>query len=168
MKQFNLEEYLNNPRKGINMRKGLYVKPIMALITIPNGDEIIKAYWEDGVETRGAENNPYDLFFVTEKKTGWANVYKYASGGTHLGEIIYNSKEEAADLIANEKLNEREAKHYMEISLKREYASENGTDFNNILPKMNPLNPQYLTKKQTVFQKIVAFIDKFKGVGGHL
>ena len=56
----------------------------------------------------------------------------------------------------------------MEISLKREYASENGTDFNNILPKMSPLNPQYLTKKQTVFQKIVAFIDKFKGVGGHL
>lgn len=77
-------------------------------------------------------------------------------------------KEEAADLIANEKLNEREAKHYMEISLKREYASENGTDFNNILPKMSPLNPQYLTKKQTVFQKIVAFIDKFKGVGGKL
>lgn len=77
-------------------------------------------------------------------------------------------KEEAADLIANEKLNEREAKHYMEISLKREYASENGTDFNNILPKMSPLNPQYLTKKQTVFQKIVAFIDKFKGVGGRL
>ena len=62
----------------------------MALITIPNGDEIIKAYWEDGVETRGAENKPYDLFFVTEKKNGWANVYKYASGGTHLGEIIYN------------------------------------------------------------------------------
>lgn len=56
----------------------------------------------------------------------------------------------------------------MEISLKREYASENGTDFNNILPKMSPLNPQYLTKKQTVFQKIVAFIDKFKGVGGKL
>lgn len=77
-------------------------------------------------------------------------------------------KEEAADLIANEKLNEREAKHYMEISLKREYASENGTDFSNILPKMSPLNPQYLTKKQTVFQKIVAFIDKFKGVGGRL
>ena len=77
-------------------------------------------------------------------------------------------KEEAAELIANEKLNEKEAKHYMEISLKREYASENGTDFNNILPKMSPLNPQYLTKKQTVFQKIVAFIDKFKGVGGKL
>jgi type I restriction enzyme R subunit len=31
---------------------------------------------------------------------------------------------------------------------------------------MSPLNPQYLTKKQSVFQKIVAFVEKFKGVGG--
>ena len=35
-----------------------------------------------------------------------------------------------------------------------------------ILPKMSPLNPQYLTKKQSVFQKIATFIEKFKGVGG--
>ena len=35
-----------------------------------------------------------------------------------------------------------------------------------ILPKMSPLNPQYLTKKQTVFQKIAMFVEKFKGVGG--
>jgi len=33
---------------------------------------------------------------------------------------------------------------------------------------MSPLNPLYLTKKQTVFQKIVVFIEKFKGVGGKL
>ena len=77
-------------------------------------------------------------------------------------------KEEALALISSENLNEKEAKHYMEISLRREFASENGTDFNDILPKMSPLNPQYLTKKQTVFQKIVAFIEKFKGIGGQL
>lgn len=77
-------------------------------------------------------------------------------------------KEEALALISSESLNEKEAKHYMEVSLRREFASENGTDFNDILPKMSPLNPQYLTKKQTVFQKIVAFVEKFKGVGGQL
>ena len=77
-------------------------------------------------------------------------------------------KKEAIALIAGENLNEKEAKHYIELSLKRKFASENGTDFNNILPKMSPLNPQYLTKKQTVFQKIVAFIEKFKGVGKQL
>ena len=77
-------------------------------------------------------------------------------------------KKEASDLIASENLNEKEAKHYIELSLKRKFASENGTDFNSMLPKMSPLNPQYLTKKQAVFQKIVAFIEKFKGVGTQL
>jgi len=73
---------------------------------------------------------------------------------------------EAKELIESEKLNEEEAKRYIAISLKREYASENGTELNSILPKMSPLNPQYLTKKQTVFQKIAAFVEKFKGIGG--
>ena len=77
-------------------------------------------------------------------------------------------KKEASDLIESENLNEIEAKHYIEVSLRREYASENGTDFNNILPKMSPLNPLYLTKKHKVFEKIVAFVEKFKGVGGKL
>ena len=31
---------------------------------------------------------------------------------------------------------------------------------------MSPLNPQYLTKKQSIFQKIVAFVEKFVGIGG--
>jgi len=77
-------------------------------------------------------------------------------------------KEEATELIEKEKLKEEEAKRYITTSLKREYASENGTELNALLPKMSPLNPQYLTKKQTVFQKIAAFVDKFKGVGGKL
>lgn len=77
-------------------------------------------------------------------------------------------KKEASDLIESENLNEREARHYIEMSLRREYASENGTDFNNILPKMSPLNPLYLTKKHKVFEKIAAFVEKFKGVGGQL
>jgi len=77
-------------------------------------------------------------------------------------------KKEAAELIANENLNEKEAKRYLEVSLKHEFASENGTDFNNILPKMSPLNPLYLTKKQSVFQKIASFVEKYKGIGGQL
>ncbi|MFK0526267.1 HsdR family type I site-specific deoxyribonuclease [Paenibacillus illinoisensis] len=77
-------------------------------------------------------------------------------------------KREAEELINNEKLNEEAAKRYILNSLKREYASENGTELNEILPKMSPLNPQYLTKKQSVFQKISAFVDKFKGVGGKI
>jgi len=77
-------------------------------------------------------------------------------------------KEEAQELIREENLNEEAAKRYIIASLKREYASENGTELNALLPKMSPLNPQYLTKKQTVFQKLVSFVEKYKGVGGQL
>jgi len=73
---------------------------------------------------------------------------------------------EAEALIASEKLNPAAAKRYMATSIKREYASENGTELNSILPRMSPLNPQYLTKKRDVFQRISAFVEKFKGVGG--
>lgn len=77
-------------------------------------------------------------------------------------------KEEAENLISEERLNIEAAKRYIQTSLKHEFASENGTDLNAILPKMSPLNPQYLTKKQSVFQKIAAFIEKFKGIGGSI
>jgi ATP-binding cassette subfamily F protein uup len=72
---------------------------------------------------------------------------------------------EAQELITAENLNAEAAKRYISTSLKREFASENGTELNAVLPKMSPLNPQYLTKKQSVFQKIAAFVEKFKGVG---
>ena len=75
---------------------------------------------------------------------------------------------EAQELISSESLNAEAAKRYITNSLKREYASDNGTELNAILPKMSPLNPQYLTKKQSVFQKIAAFVEKFKGVGGQV
>lgn len=77
-------------------------------------------------------------------------------------------KTEALELITEENLNVEEAKRYITTSLRREYASENGTELNALLPKMSPLNPQYLTKKQSVFQKLVSFVEKFKGVGGQL
>lgn len=77
-------------------------------------------------------------------------------------------KREAEELIHAEELNQDAAKRYLLASLKKEYASENGTELNEVLPKMSPLNPKYLTKKQTVFQKISAFVEKFKGVGGSI
>lgn len=103
--------------------------------------------------------NDTDLDSISDKTEIIKAFFEYAQT---------KQKKEASDLIASESLNEREARHYIEVSLRREYASENGMDFNNILPKMSPLNPLYLTKKHKVFEKIAAFIEKFKGVGGHL
>ncbi|WP_291078310.1 MULTISPECIES: type I restriction endonuclease subunit R [unclassified Empedobacter] len=103
--------------------------------------------------------NETDLDSIPDKATVIDSFFKYAQ---------VKQKEEATELIVEENLNEEATKRYIESSLKREYASSNGTELNAILPKMSPLNPQYLTKKQTVFQKISAFIEKFKGVGGKL
>ncbi len=77
-------------------------------------------------------------------------------------------KEAASELIAQEGLREEEAKRYMMASLKRGYASEKGTDFNAILPRMSPLNPDYITTKRRVFRKVTSFVEVFRGVGGQL
>lgn len=103
--------------------------------------------------------NETDLDTIKDKTDIIESFFKYAQ---------CRQKKEAEELIAVENLKEEEAKRYMTVSLKREYVSENGTDFNNILPKMSPLNPMYLTKKHKVFQLLAAFVEKFKGVGGEL
>ena len=107
MKQFNLQEYLANPSRQVvtrdgrkvrivcTDRKGLCTKPIVALITLPNGDEIVKCFWEDGVETRGVEENIYDLFFIPEKHEGWINIYK--ENKNLKGGYIYPSEKEASN-----------------------------------------------------------------------
>jgi type I restriction enzyme R subunit len=77
-------------------------------------------------------------------------------------------KHEAEEIIHSENLNEEPARRYMAKSLSREFASDYGTDLSMVLPKMSPLNPAYRHKKETVFQRIVAFVEKFKGVGGEL
>jgi type I restriction enzyme R subunit len=75
---------------------------------------------------------------------------------------------EAQELISTEELNADAAKRYITISLKREFASDNGTELNALLPNMSKLNPKYLAMKQRVFQRIAAFVEKFKGVGGQV
>lgn len=101
--------------------------------------------------------NDTDLASIPDTAAILAAFYSYAQK---------RLEEEADKLISEEKLNVDAAKRYIKTSLKHKFASENGTDLNAILPKMSPLNPQYLTKKQNVFKKIGDFIEKFKEIGG--
>lgn len=103
--------------------------------------------------------NQTDLDQIGDKASVIDAFFKFAQA---------EQQREAQELITSESLNAEAAKRYITTSLKREFASENGTELNEVLPKMSPLNPQFLTKKQTVFQKIAAFVEKFKGVGGQL
>ncbi len=101
--------------------------------------------------------NKTNLDEISDKAALIDSFFKYAQA---------EQLREVDELIAEEKLNPEKARHYIAVSLKKEFASENGTELNSILPKMSPLNPNYLTKKHTVFQKITALVEKFKGVGG--
>jgi type I restriction enzyme, R subunit len=103
--------------------------------------------------------NQTDLDQLRDKASVMDAFFKFAQA---------EQQREAQELITTEGLNAEAAKRYITASLKREFASETGTELNAVLPKMSPLNPQFKTKKQTVFQKIAAFVEKFKGVGGQL
>ena len=103
--------------------------------------------------------NQTDLDQIGEKANVIAAFFSFAQ---------VEQQREADDLIASEHLNVEAARRYIINSLKREYASDAGTELNAILPKMSPLNPQYLTKKQSVFQKIALFVEKYKGVSTKL
>lgn len=111
MKQFNLEEYLKNPRRKVITRDGRNVRivctdrqggdhPILALCAMSNGSENLYSYfpngrmylWEDA-------DSCMDLFFAPEKHEGWVNLYNL-SEGPYLGSV-YSSKEVAEAMSKN-------------------------------------------------------------------
>ena len=103
MKRFNLEEYLANPSKKVVTRCGLAVtrflctdrkhtKPIVACIE-DGCTEVVCFYAKDGKVTSNMSTD-FDLFFATEKREGWVNVYKSESDWS-LGTSIWQTEEEA-------------------------------------------------------------------------
>ena len=108
MRPFDLKIYISNPNLEIitregnpakiiyTNRKGYNVKPVVALITIPNGTEVIKTYWENGIETQGYTDNPNDLFFKPVKRIGWINIYNIPNSlYNNISSNIYSDKESA-------------------------------------------------------------------------
>lgn len=103
MEQFSLEKYLENPERKIVTRDGKKVriictnradiKPVVALITLPNGNENIKSFWDNGIETAGSEGED-DLFFAPNKHTDWVNLYRTESGQYQCG-LVHVSKQDA-------------------------------------------------------------------------
>ena len=132
--------------------KGTLVKEVRRLIRSSTGSRAKESLIIDFI-------NQTDLDEIQDKASIIDRFFLFAQK---------EQKREAEELINSEELNKEAAKRYIIASLKREYASENGTELGEILPKMSPLNSKYLTKKQSVFQKIAAFVEKFKGVGGNL
>lgn len=113
MKEFSLEEYLKNPSRPIVTRDGRDVRiictdrensdtPIVALIREKENAsgkpyEDPYTFFANGRFLRGKEDS-VDLFFASDKKVGWMNLYKRDFGLVKGGEVC--DSEEAAKKIA--------------------------------------------------------------------
>lgn len=145
-----LEQIFENNRKVKD--KPVLVENVRRMIRASLGNRAKESLLVDFI-------NHTDLDKIGDKASVIGAFFAYAQT---------EQRREAEELINAENLDAEAAKRYITTSIKREFASDNGTELNSILPKMSPLNPHYLTKKQSVFQKISAFVEKFKGVGGQI
>lgn len=104
MKEFNLEEYLKNPSQKVVTRDG---RAVRIICTDAKGDETLialvynKVRDEENVYTYNRDGYFYgdndsclDLFFDTNKREGWINIYSEQEY-RHPGENIFSTKEEA-------------------------------------------------------------------------
>lgn len=110
MRQFNLQEYLDNPQLKVVTRDGRPVRivctdiktkfniPIVALIYDAESDtEMCQYYHTDGTLVSGAEYS-VDLFFAPTKHERWQNIYNDYRGGYYTGDI-YSTEQEAKKVV---------------------------------------------------------------------
>lgn len=106
MKQFNLDEYLKNPNRKVITRDGHDVRivctdcknyeyPTVALVTCDDNEFVVNCTKEGKCHT--PNKYKYDLFFVSEKKEGWINIYLDAENSSYVETRVYKSKEEAEE-----------------------------------------------------------------------
>lgn len=105
MKPFNLKEHLANPSKKIVTREGKEARIvctnrkandksiIVALVKDSKGNEWATYYNKEG-KLFSDEDYNIDLFFVSEKKEGYVNIYKNIYKNNSISQI-YDSYEEA-------------------------------------------------------------------------
>lgn len=109
MKQFNLEEYLKNPKRKIVTGDGRNVRiictdakisafhSIIALVGESNGNETIVTYTNEGRYYSRIPSKTNDLFFAPEKHEGWINLYKNEDGISWISPNYFASKKEAEE-----------------------------------------------------------------------
>ena len=95
MKQFDLDEYLANPKKKVVTRDGRDVRIICTDFDNPNFPvigEVKGSKWPCSFTKKGMYNRyeecDADLFFAPEKHEGWVNIYKAADPRETLGCLV--------------------------------------------------------------------------------
>ena len=105
MKQFNLEEYLNNPSSRTLVTRDGYPARIICTdaLNIDQHPIIAQVWGEDGYEETVYYNRQgtvfndkpteNDLFFAPERHDGWINIFE--DSNSYVGSDIFKSKEDA-------------------------------------------------------------------------
>lgn len=111
MKQFDSKEYFKHQSRKVVTRDGRPVRiictnakgdyPVVALVPCVGGGEVPENYTANGLCYLNGEESNGDLFFDTEKKEGWANVYRNQQGKIIMSTSVYDSKERAEDFKDN-------------------------------------------------------------------
>ena len=103
MKQFSLKEHLANPSRKVVTRDGRPARiictntkgkyPVVALVETDDR-EITYDFNAEGKYLDGDEDDR-DLFFVSEKREGWVNIYRNGEGNIITSLRVYDKKEKA-------------------------------------------------------------------------
>ena len=101
MKQFSLDEYLKNPSRKLVTRDGKRVRivcndrlgayPVIGLVKTDEVETVL--FYTDTGRIYSEAPSGYDLFFASERKEGWVNVYQ-EDNRLRCGNI-YDTKSEA-------------------------------------------------------------------------
>ena len=75
--------------------------------------------------------------------------------------IEQEKREQLNAIIAEEHLKPQETSEFMERAFADGYVTETGTGIAQILPPTNPFLPESGKKKQTVIEKLKAYLRKF-------
>ena len=105
MKQFDLEEYLKNPSRKVVTRDGQSVKIHCTNFESISGRLIVAEIEGSGYSATffkngkffKSEETPLDLFFATEKREGWINLYRNEDGISWISPNYFTSKKEAEE-----------------------------------------------------------------------
>lgn len=108
MKPFDLKEYFKNPSRKVVTRDGRNVRiictdaigsfPIVALVRRYDSTmDTPYQYTKDGRYFNLDETHGLDLFFASEKKEGWINLYENECGTSWLSPCYFTSKKAAEE-----------------------------------------------------------------------
>ena len=105
MKQFSLEKYLENPSRKVVTRDGQPVKIHWTNFDSNGGQLIVAEIEGSGYSTTffkngkyfKSEETPLDLFFATEKREGWINLYENEDGISWISPNYFTSKKAAEE-----------------------------------------------------------------------